>query len=47
MTRRKNTIEVTIRIRVPAELTGPQVQREIKTLINDQTNWLTHYGDDK
>lgn len=47
MTRRKNDLEITIRVRVPAELTGPQIKREIRTLINDQTNWLTHYGDDK
>lgn len=47
MSRRKHALEVTIRVRVPSELTGPQVQREIKTLFNDQTNWLSHYGDDR
>lgn len=45
--RRKNTLDVIVRIRVPVELTGPQIKREIQTLINNQTNWLSHYGNDR
>lgn len=47
MTRRKVDLEITIRVRAPVELTGPQVSREIKTLINNQSNWLTFYGENQ
>lgn len=40
MTRAKKDWEIVVRIRTPEDLTIAQIGREIKTLINDQCNWL-------
>lgn len=37
---KRKTIEILIAIRVPESMTAKEVQREIKSLINDQCNYI-------
>lgn len=43
MAQRRKTVTMSVTVTVPAWMNAREARREVRTLINHQSNWLSHH----